>query len=438
MGSVVAAYALAAGYRVRGTVRDVSNTKKIESLQRLKGPYRSQIISSSSSSSSSVTVPAYSRGIEFVQAELDKDDGWEEAVKNVTYILHVASPVPVDNPTNPEKEVIQPAIQGVLHVLKAAATASSTVKRIVVTSSIAAVNEGRIPEWENKTFTEKDWSDITDPSRTSPYAISKTKAEQAAWNFMNNEYPKLQQSLSIKHPYDLVVINPGFIIGPPATDAAASSTIVYSRLFTRQMPAIPNLSFAAIDVRDVALAHLRAMVVPEAANQRFILVDKETLSLQTMAHELAKEFDPQGYMIPEHSLPSFIVRFASYFDSALGIVAPMLDKVPRLDNSLAIKILGFNGSHRFRSLSGSNICTAYSLLARKGLPDKSSQQILSTIVQSTEKKMNNTTSTTDQKVETNDSTSVATLRASELYYYTIGKNEYSPIQPDEIEWIQVK
>ena len=400
---MVAAYALTAGYRVRGTVRSIQNKKKLEAIQRLRGPN--------------------GETIEFMEAELDKEKGWKEAVENVQFILHVASPVPVDNPKDPEAEVIQPAIQGVLNVLKAAATPSSKVQRIVLTSSIAAVNEGRIDEWSNRKFNENDWSNISNPSATSPYAISKTKAEQAAWNFMNNDYPQLQKSLGLSTIFDLVVINPGLIIGPPATDAAASSTIVYSRLFTRSMPAIPNLNFAAIDVRDVAKAHLRALIVPEAKNKRFILIN-DNLALQTMAIDLAKEFDKQGYTIPEHSLPSFIVRLASYFDSALGIVAPMLDKIPQLDNNLAKKILGFN---KFYDLQESNIVTAYSLLARQILPDKSTNKELSTIPEKFSQELN-----TIQQ------------RNYALYYYTVGnskkddKNNFHPIKAEELEWIRYR
>lgn len=130
----MAQYALAAGYRVRGSVRNAK--KRLESLLTLKGPTGNTL--------------------EFTEATLEQPEGWKEAVAGCTYVLHVASPVPTDKPKDEDAEVIQPAIAGVRHVLQAA-LAEPSVKRVVVVSSVAAIFEGRYADWGKRAFTEEDW-----------------------------------------------------------------------------------------------------------------------------------------------------------------------------------------------------------------------------------------------------------------------------------------
>ena len=200
IGGVVAAYALAAGYRVRAAVRDPANPKCM-ALRALSGP---------------------AGGLELVAAELDSPAGWAQACAGATFILHVASPVPVGVVKDVEAEVIRPAIAGNLNVL-AAAAATPTVARVVIISSMSAVSEGRTAEWPTHIFTEQDWSDTT--QQLSPYATSKTKAEQAAWAFMN-EAPR---------HFDIVTLCPSFVMGPPATNGTGSSIQLFVRLFDWSM-----------------------------------------------------------------------------------------------------------------------------------------------------------------------------------------------------------
>jgi dihydroflavonol-4-reductase len=120
---------------VRGTVRSIADPKKFAELTRFTGPTGHKI--------------------EFVAATLDSDAGWDDAVRGVTYIQHVASPVPTEAPKNGDADVVQPAIKGVQFVLRAALKAS--VRRVILTSSVSAVFEGRWAELESHEFTEEDW-----------------------------------------------------------------------------------------------------------------------------------------------------------------------------------------------------------------------------------------------------------------------------------------
>lgn len=328
IGSVVAAYALAAGYRVRGTVRDKSS-QKAGLVKHLRGP---------------------AGGVDLAEAELTSPTGWEEAVRGVTYILHVASPVPTDMPKDAEAEVIQPAIHGVLNVMKAALHERS-VKRIVLCSSVGAINEGQMSRWEEgHVFTEEDWTQL---EHAGPYPVSKARAERAAWTFMTEHSPS----------FELCTLCPGLVIGPAATDALSSSSIVYTRLLSWSMPAIPDLAFLAVDVRDVALAHLRAMLSPAAPGQRFIVV-AGGYHFRALAQDLAQEFKAVGISVPTWPLPSWIVRLAALFDGALAVVTPMLGHRCIVDASKGQRVLGMT----YRECKAASLQGAYAMLVRGSLP----------------------------------------------------------------------
>jgi dihydroflavonol-4-reductase len=181
---------LEAGYIVRGTVRSLNNSKKVEPLRSL---------------------PFASERLELVVADLEKADTWPAALQDCTYILHTASPFPV----NPDESIIKTAVDGTLNVLSAA-TKVLSIKKIVLTSSCVAIMEGH-NDAGTKVFNENDWSIVT-PS-TNPYYRSKVAAEQAAWNFIKNFG-------SNDNKYELTVINPSFIIGPQLSDIEGTSANV--------------------------------------------------------------------------------------------------------------------------------------------------------------------------------------------------------------------
>ena len=183
-----------------------------------------------------------------VTADLGRDDGWGEAVGGCDYVLHVASPFPPAQPKDPD-ELIVPARDGSLRVLRASLDAG--VKRVVMTSSVAAVRHGRAASPE-KPYDEADWTDGADTNRT-PYVRSKTIAERAAWDHARAAGAEDR----------LATVNPGAIVGPVLSDDRSFSLQVIERLLAG-MPAMPRLGFTFVDVRDVADLHIRAMNDPAA------------------------------------------------------------------------------------------------------------------------------------------------------------------------------
>ncbi|WP_405056366.1 NAD-dependent epimerase/dehydratase family protein [Kribbella sp. NBC_01505] len=224
------------GHEVRTTVRDLDRGPELRAAIRRGG--------------------ADDSGLEIVTADLSSDDGWDAAVKGVDEIHHVASPIPLVQPDDPE-DLIRPARDGAVRVLRAARDAGA--RRVVLTSSFAAVGYTPKPSAE---FTEDDWTDPDTPG-LAPYPRSKTIAELAAWEVLRNEST------------DLVVINPTGIFGPTLTTKLGSSAQLIKAMLDGTMPVAPRARFGIADVRDVADLHLRAMAAPQAAGKRYLAVSND-------------------------------------------------------------------------------------------------------------------------------------------------------------------
>lgn len=247
-----------------------------------------------------------------VTADLASDDGWAAAVDGCDYVMHVASPLPNYTPKS-DDELVRPAVDGTLRVLRAAADAG--VKRVVLTSSIAAVAGGHDGEGVR---TEADWSVV---DRGSAYEKSKTLAERAAWDFAR------ESGLS------LVAVNPGLVLGPLLGLSFGTSVEILHRLLTRDVPASPKMGFSVVDVRDVAVAHRLALETPAAGGNRYIVAG-EHMWMREMAAVLAAEFNPKGYRVPTGGLPTWLLRVLARFDAS---VRPALDLVGRREDVSADK-----------------------------------------------------------------------------------------------------
>lgn len=209
----------------------------------------------------------------FYKADLTSDAGWAEAMKNVTYVLHVASPFPAQDPAD-ENELIIPARDGALRVLKAAKNAG--VKRVVLTSSFAAVGYSINPK--DHIFTEEDWTNASVP--LPAYIKSKTVAEKAAWDFIETNGGTLE----------LTVINPVGIFGPVVGDiSSASLDIAVTGILNGTTNQSPDFTMGVVDVRDVAAIHILAMEHPKAAGERFIASADGIVSFYDVAALLKKE-----------------------------------------------------------------------------------------------------------------------------------------------------
>ncbi|MGL5826221.1 MAG: SDR family oxidoreductase, partial [Nocardioides sp.] len=300
---------LDAGYRVRGTARSSGRTQEVAAIvaPHLSGAARDRLADD----------------FEIVAADLTADAGWADAARGCRYVLHVASPVPRTPPKN-DDDLIVPARDGALRVLRAAADGG--VERVVLTSSIAAIiYQGD----RDRTFTEADWSDLGD-KRIGAYAKSKTIAERAAWDYVNE--------ISGAVRTELVTINPGFVMGPLLSEDWGTSGELIKKIVDRDVPAIPDINYAVVDVRDVAAAHVAAMTVPGAAGQRFICAI-ENHSMREIAQILDEHLSPQGFRIPTGKLPALAMRIVALWDRTARLGLSSLGVRQDLDSSKARSML---------------------------------------------------------------------------------------------------
>jgi nucleoside-diphosphate-sugar epimerase len=226
-------------------------------------------------------------GLEIAVADLTSDDGWAVAATGCEEVHHVASPIPAVQPDDPD-ELIVPAREGTVRVLRAARDAGA--RRVVLTSSFAAI--GYTPK-ATAEFTEDDWTDPDQPG-LPPYPRSKTIAERAAWDFIENE----------GRGTELVTVNPTFILGPSLTAELRSSTQLIKRMLDGTMTVAPRARFGLADVRDVADVHLLAMATPDAAGKRFlVLADGPAISYVEVAEVLRRRLGPLAALVPTEEAP---------------------------------------------------------------------------------------------------------------------------------------
>lgn len=311
------------GYKVRGTLRNLDREKHLRAVfsQHTQATDR----------------------LEFVQTDLLNDDGWAEAVSRCEYVLHVASPFPSEMPEN-EDDLIRPAVDGSRRVLKAASRAD--VKRVVLTSSVAAIQGGHSGKIRN--FDENDWSELS--GNIDAYAKSKTLAEQAAWEYVSNQ--------DANQPLELAVINPSFVMGPLLDGAAlGTSATVIKDFLSGAYPGTARLSWFLVDVRDVAAAHLAAMTFPKAPGNRYICAS-ELIWLADVAKALNKNFAEWGYKVSTLQFPDWFVKFYALFDKSVKGEVPNLGKVISVSNRKIKDDLGI----QFRSAEEAIIAMAESLI----------------------------------------------------------------------------
>jgi dihydroflavonol-4-reductase len=212
-------------------------------------------------------------------------------------------------PKDPD-ELIVPARDGALRVLRAALDAG--VERVAMTSSVAAIRSDR-PSTPDAPYTEADWTDGEDSSRT-PYVRSKTLAERAAWQHV-------RAAGSVDR---LTTINPGAIIGPALSDDHSYSLQAIQRLLGG-MPAAPRLGFTFVDVRDVADLHIRALTSAAAGGERFIATDR-FLWLPEVAAVLRERLGAAAKRVPSRVAPDLLIRAMALFDGGVRSVVDDLGK----------------------------------------------------------------------------------------------------------------
>lgn len=257
------------GYNVNATVRDLKDSKKISALTELQQKFNN---------------------LKLFEADLLKLGSFDEAVAGCEYVFHTASPFFYPKPdADLEKVLIKPAEEGTKNVLSSVLKHKSDVKRVIITSSVAAICNVFKPE-ENHNYTEKDWnttSKMDEPN--GAYRISKTRAEKAAWEFCQ------------KNNIEMVSVNPFFIIGEvlntqlDKNSINTSSQLVLNYL-SGDVKEIPQAMMGFVDVKDVAKAHILAAETKCAAGQRYLCVS-EVVEMKDFA-KMLKEMYP-NYPVPE-------------------------------------------------------------------------------------------------------------------------------------------
>lgn len=262
------------------------------------------------------------RRLRFVALDLGQDQGWSDAMEGIDILMHTASPFPMTQPKN-EADLITPAVEGTLRALKAAHAAG--IKRVVLTSSFAAIMESDLPPGK-AAYDEENWSDPSRPA-ISPYTKSKTLAERAAWDFVRDHAPDLA----------LTTINPTMVLGPPLDTNFGTSVQVVQRLLRAKDPMLPRFGLAIVDVRDVAEMHMRALLTPASAGMRILAADR-FFWFQEMAETLKEQF-PNRRIVTRRA-PDFVVRILAVFDKAIAQIVPILGVRFNVSNSRAREILG--------------------------------------------------------------------------------------------------
>ena len=254
------------GYTVRATVRGLTKGNNYEYLTSL---------------------PGAAERLELVQAELLTEGSYDEAIAGYEYVIHTASPYVLDV-KDPQHDLVDPALKGTLNVLQACGK-SGSVKKVVLTSSVAAVFDEPI---SGRVYTEKDWNETSSLVR-NPYFYSKTLAERSAWDYIEKENPT----------FELVVVNPGVVIGPSLVPSLNTSNQILRDILAGTYPMIMSISWGFVDVRDVAHAHILAME-NEKAKGRY-LCTSETLGMSEVV-SILRETGYSNYNLPKMKMTGMV------------------------------------------------------------------------------------------------------------------------------------
>ncbi|KAK9908632.1 hypothetical protein WJX75_000697 [Coccomyxa subellipsoidea] len=251
---------LVKGYNVKGTVRSLRRQEKIQHLINLGDALPGKLT--------------------LHEADLLSDGSFDSVVKGADLVFHTASPFFISGTDDPQRDLVNPAVKGTKNVLSAAIKSKDTVRRVVLTSSTAAVVKNKKGPSNGSLYTEEDWNDESSLT-VSPYMYSKTQAEKAAWE------------MAKEAGLDLIVINPSFVLGPVLTNQAFSTSIQLMKDFVENTET--TMLARQVDVRDVARAHVLASEVPEAKG-RYIVSHESTASTKQLSDILSARF-PQ-YRFP--------------------------------------------------------------------------------------------------------------------------------------------
>jgi nucleoside-diphosphate-sugar epimerase len=281
IASWIIKYLIDEGYSVHGTVRNLNNKDKIAHLKDIGKKRKGKL--------------------QLFESDLLKPGSFDKAMQDCELVIHTASPFFVQGIKDAENQLIKPALEGTINVLESVNTRES-VKRVVLTSSVAAIygDASDIKETQNEIFTEDDWN-TSSTIKHQPYSYSKTLAEKEAWKIVKKQ-----------KRWDLLTINPGFVMGPSLSKRVDSTSIDFIRSMVngKFSSGVPDLYFSIVDVRDVARAHINAGIRENASGRHILVEDvKSTLEMAT----ILKEKFHNKYKIPSRKLPNIMLYLVGPF-----------------------------------------------------------------------------------------------------------------------------
>lgn len=300
VGQHCAAELLKNGYAVKGSVRNLSKTDEVTTGIK-------KVIDTKGN-------------LEYCELNLLKDEGWEEAMEDCDFVLHVASPFVIAEPKD-ENEMIKPAVEGTIRALKAAKKAG--IKKVVLTSSTVAMAGDK----KKNHLTQASWTN-PETDKITAYMKSKTLAEKAAWDFYNNQ--------DAENKMELTVVNPGPIYGPTLTgNLSGASMSMIKDIITGKVPMLPNAHYVMSDVRDIAKIHVEALENSESNGERFIVTSEKPFSFVGVAAILKENgFEKAS----PRKAPSFMIKFMSLFNSEMKGMLPFVDAEVSADISSTKKV----------------------------------------------------------------------------------------------------
>lgn len=270
IASWIVKYLLEKDYIVHTTVRNLKDEEKYSHLKKLDNGK-----------------------LKFFEADLLMEGSFLEAMKDSEIVIHTASPFVVKNISDVKKQLIDPAKLGTRNVLNSV-NKTSTVKKVILTSSVAAIHSDNkdVLFSKDKKFTEEYWN-LTSSETKNPYPYSKLLAEKEAWGISEKQ-----------KNWELVVLNPAFVLGPSLSkrkDSTSIDTMIQLGNGTFFL-GVPEMYFGVVDVRDVAIAHIKAF--EENATGRHILCS-DSIELFEMG-KILKSYYPK-FLFPISKVPYFLI-----------------------------------------------------------------------------------------------------------------------------------
>jgi len=269
---------LADGAGVNTTVRSLANIRKMQPLLELKRRYPERL--------------------RVFEADLLKEGSFAAPMQGCTLVYHVASPFMLpEKIKDGRRQMLEPALRGTQNVL-ASVNATDSVRRVVFTSTVGAIFGDYIDvmSMPGRILSEAHFN-ITSSLAHNPYHYSKVMAEKEAWSIAERQ-----------NRWSLVSINPGLILGPSLTPASESGSLFLLDEMLRGMffYGMPDMGVTTVDVRDVALAHIRAAHTP-GAKGRYILADTRMVSFLEMAKMLS-DVHRRPYLLPKRQIPAWLIK----------------------------------------------------------------------------------------------------------------------------------